>query len=153
MKILMVCLGNICRSPLATGILREQLKKQKIEASVDSAGFEPYHIGDEADERAQSIAKQHGIDLSWHRARLFRKEDFDQYDRIYVMDNNNYQDVIYMARNAEDKKKVDYIMNVVNPGSNEEVPDPYYGGLYKFKEVFNLLESACKIIAEQIKNG
>jgi|WetSurMetagenome_2_1015567.scaffolds.fasta_scaffold389781_1 protein-tyrosine phosphatase len=151
MKILMVCLGNICRSPLATGILRDQFKKLGINGTVDSAGFEPYHIGDNPDERAQDIAKKHGIDISQHTARLFRKEDFDQYDKIYVMDDSNYHDVMYMARNAEDKKKVDYIMNVITPGNNDEVPDPYYGGLYKFEEVYTLLEKACKKIAEDIK--
>lgn len=147
MKILMVCLGNICRSPLAAGILQAEFKKLKIDATVDSAGFEPYHIGDSADDRAQQVAEEHGIDLSAHRARLFRKEDFDNYDRIYVMDDGNYQDVLYMARNADDKKKVDYILNVVNPGKNEIVPDPYYGGLYKFKEVYELLSVACRKIA------
>jgi protein-tyrosine phosphatase len=151
MKILMVCLGNICRSPLATGILRDQFKKNGINGTVDSAGFEPYHNGDNADDRAVGIAKKHGIDISQHSARLFRKDDFDNYDKIYVMDDSNYHDVMYMARSAEDKKKVDYIMNVITPGNNDEVPDPYYGGLYKFEEVYNLLEKACKKIAGDIK--
>jgi protein-tyrosine phosphatase len=147
----MVCLGNICRSPLAMVILRDKFKKMKIEGEVASAGFEPYHNGDTADERAQTIAKQNGLDLSEHRARLFRKDDFDQFDRIYVMDNMNYNDVMFMARNDADKKKVDYIMNMVNPGKNEQIPDPYYGGVFKFKEVFELLEKACSKIAEDSK--
>lgn len=147
----MVCLGNICRSPLACGILKQHLRKLRIDAEVDSAGFEPYHIGDEADERAQKVAGEHGIDLSAHRARLFRKEDFDNYDRIYVMDDTNYQDVMFMARSEADRKKVDYIMNVVNPGKNEAVPDPYYGGYFKFKEVYELLDQACLGISESIK--
>jgi protein-tyrosine phosphatase len=151
MKILMVCLGNICRSPLAAGLLREKLSMCNIDGTVDSAGFEPYHNGDTADDRAQQVAKKHGIDLSTHRARLFRKSDFDTYDKIYVMDDGNYRDVLYMARNEEDKKKVDYIMNEVDPGKNLHVPDPYYGGLFQFEEVFQLLDQACtKIIARYI---
>ena len=110
MKVLMVCLGNICRSPLAAGILNEFFKRGNIHATADSAGFEPYHIGEHADERALSIANDYGIDISSHRARLFRREDFDIYDRIFVMDSSNYHDVIYLARNENDIKKVDYII-------------------------------------------
>jgi protein-tyrosine phosphatase len=151
MKILMVCLGNICRSPLAMGILRDKLKNAGVEATVDSAGFEPYHNGDPPDERAQDIARKHHIDISQNRARLFRKEDFDLYDKIYVMDSSIYKDVKYLARNEDDIKKLDYIMNAVNPGSNEIVPDPYYGGLYQFEQVFDMLERACSSIAESLK--
>jgi protein-tyrosine phosphatase len=151
MKILMVCLGNICRSPLAEGILRHQLKKRNIEIIVDSVGFEPYHVGDQPDKRAREIAMQNGIDISDHRARLFRKDDFDDFDRIFVMDDGNYRDVISMARNEKDKRKVDYILNVINPGINEEVPDPYYGGTNQFRTVYSLLEAACIKIAESIQ--
>ena len=151
MKVLMVCLGNICRSPIAMAILRDKFKKMNIEGEVQSAGFEPYHNGDPADDRAMAIVKEHGLDLSDHTARLFRKDDFDQFDLIYVMDNTNYQDVMFMARNEEDKKKVRYIMNEVHPGKNQQVPDPYYGGAYKFKEVYDLLEQACQKIAESAK--
>lgn len=147
----MVCLGNICRSPLAAGILKYQLNKLNINGSVDSAGFEPYHNGEPADDRAQDIAKKHNIDISDHRARLFRKGDFDEYDHIYVMDESNYKDVMFMVRNDADKSKVDYIMNVINPGKNEVVPDPYYGGLYQFQEIYEMLEKACKKIAENYK--
>ncbi len=144
----MVCLGNICRSPLAAGILRQRFVENNIEGMVDSAGFEPYHIGDTADERSVLVARKHGIDLSAHRARLFRKDDFETYDKIYVMDDNNYRDVMYTVRTESDKKKVDYILNEVHPGKNLPVPDPYYGGIFKFEEVYNLLDAACnKIIA------
>lgn len=149
MKILMVCLGNICRSPLAAGLLNREFKTFSVEGVVDSAGFEPYHIGDNADQRAIDVAKKHGIDLTAHRARLFRKEDFDNYDFIYVMDDLNYRDVSFVARNENDLKKVDYILNVITPGENDVVPDPYYGGAYKFEETFTLLEKACKKIAKK----
>lgn len=149
MKVLMVCLGNICRSPLAAGILKSKFSSLGLEGTVDSAGFEPYHIGDNADPRALEVAKRHGIDLSSHKARLFRKDDFDNFDKIYVMDDLNYRDVRFMARNEADMKKVDYILNVLNPKSNEKVPDPYYGGNYKFEEVFDMLEKACSVIAEK----
>ena len=151
MNVLMVCLGNICRSPLAEGLLKAKFKKAKIDGRVDSAGFEPYHIGDNADERAMQVAKKHGIDLSGHTARLFRKDDFDQYDKIYVMDDGNYRDVMYMARNDDDRKKVDYILNEVTPGNNDEVPDPYYGGIYKFEEVYEMLSGACDKIIEHYR--
>jgi protein-tyrosine phosphatase len=147
MKILMVCLGNICRSPLAAGLLREKMRLSNFSGTVDSAGFEPYHNGDNADDRAIQVAQKHGIDLTSHRARLFRKDDFDTYDKIYVMDDGNFRDVMYMARTESDKQKVDYILNEVSPGKNEQVPDPYYGGYFKFEEVYELLEAACdKII-------
>lgn len=146
----MVCLGNICRSPLAKAILMAKFEEMGIEGVVDSAGFEPYHIGDKADERAQEVARQNGLDISSHRARLFRKEDFDNFDRIYVMDSSNYRDVKYMARNEEDRNKIDYILNALEKG-NKEVPDPYYGGIYQFREVFALLTKACTKIAENLK--
>jgi protein-tyrosine phosphatase len=151
MKILMVCLGNICRSPLAEGILKHHFKELHIEATVDSVGFEPYHVGDQPDKRAQEIARQNGIDISGHTARLFRKEDFDNFDRIFVMDDGNYRDVISMARSEKDKRKVDYILNLINPGINEEVPDPYYGGTNQFRAVFSLLDAACRKIAQTVK--
>jgi protein-tyrosine phosphatase len=153
MKILMVCLGNICRSPLAEGILRQQLNKLNINATVDSVGFEPYHVGDQPDWRAREVAQKHGIDISGHRARLFRKDDFDHFDWIYVMDSGNYQDVMSMAHSDADKKKVDYILNAADPGSNDEVPDPYYGGKAQFEAVYHLLEEACTKIAQRMQGN
>jgi protein-tyrosine phosphatase len=151
MRIIMLCHGNICRSPLAMGILRKKLSENNIEAVVDSAGFEPYHIGDHADERAIQVAKKHGIDLSDHIARLFRRDDFDNNDYIFVMDRGNHRDALYMARNDSDKARVDYIMNLVHPATNAEVPDPYYGGLYNFEEVYSLLDQACDKLIDKIK--
>lgn len=150
-KVLMVCLGNICRSPLAAGVLRKKLAERNIEAEVESAGFEPYHIGDGPDERTVQIAKKYDIDISKHSMRLFKAEDFDYYDKIYVMDQRNLRDVHFLARNDEDKSKVDYLMNAVEPGKNQIVPDPYYGDISDFEYAFELMEKACEGIAESLK--
>jgi protein-tyrosine phosphatase len=153
MKILMVCLGNICRSPMAEGIMREKIKKYKLSAEVDSAGFEAFHTGDAPDFRAIKTTKKQGIDISAQRSRLFRKTDFELFDRIYVMDSGNYNDVKSMAQKPGQMEKVDYILNVLYPGSNKAVPDPYYGGEDGFEKVFQLLDSATEQIAKQLKNG
>ncbi|MCX6283533.1 MAG: low molecular weight phosphotyrosine protein phosphatase [Bacteroidetes bacterium] len=100
MKILFVCTGNICRSPMAEGILRSKLRKDGIQAETDSCGFESFHIGDHPDNRAQSVCRKNGIDISGHVARLFRKQDFDNFDRIYVMDASHYYNLSRMARSA-----------------------------------------------------
>ena len=151
MKILMVCLGNICRSPMAEGILKHELSKRNLnDIEVDSAGFEPFHEGDRPDQRGMATMKKHGIDISSIRSRLFKVEDFDEFDKIYVMDHNNYKDVIRMARDENDKKKVDLLLNQIQPGSNAVVPDPYYGGDEGFDSVFNLLSNACEKIVDKI---
>ena len=151
-SILFVCLGNICRSPLAKGIVEQKLKSYKLNLRVDSAGFESFHIGDPADPRAVAIAKANGIDLSSHRARLFSTSDFDKFDKIFVMDLHNYRDVMYFARNDEDKAKVDYLMNILKPGRNQTVPDPYYGDIDGFEKVFKLISESADKIIELIKN-
>lgn len=150
MKILMVCLGNICRSPLAEGILRHKLEQRNIPAIVDSAGTSNYHEGLCPDERSIENAKSHGIDISNLCSRPFTEEDFDKFDHIYVMDSSNYNNVLSLARNDNDRKKVDLILNVVEPGKNNSVPDPYFGGKQGFENVYNLLDQACEIIAERL---
>lgn len=152
MKILFVCLGNICRSPLAEGILKDKIRKAGLDAEVDSAGFESFHVGDAADPRSADIAGKNGISLDGHVARKFTTRDFDHYDRIYVMDRYNYQDVMSVARNETDSSKVDFILNLSHPGENREVPDPYYGGKDGFEKVFRMLDSACNILADEIGN-
>jgi protein-tyrosine phosphatase len=147
MKVLFVCTGNICRSPLAEGILREKFRSYGIKGFVDSAGFESFHLGDMPDERARKVARDHGINISDHAARLFTVIDFDRFDRIYVMDNWHYQNVMRLARNDEDRAKVDFTMNVVNPAKNLPVPDPYYDGSGAFERVYLMLDSACEKIA------
>ena len=150
MKILFVCLGNICRSPLAEGIMKEKIRIYNLDAVVDSCGFESYHVGEGADPRSCDIAAKNGISLDRHSARRFRISDFDEFDKIYVMDSNNYYDVKSVARNQADIEKVDFILNEIKPGSNEPVPDPYYGGKDGFRNIYNMLDEACEVIANKI---
>ena len=147
-KILMVCLGNICRSPLAEGIMRVKLSKDFI---VDSAGTGGWHAGELPDKRSISTAKNRGLDITSQRARQFKISDFDTFDYIYVMDNSNYKDVIALAPNEEAKSKVKLILNEIFPGENVDVPDPYYGGQDGFENVFNMLNEACDVIAGKLK--
>jgi len=153
MKILMVCLGNICRSPMAEGLMRAKIKKYNMSAEVDSAGFEPFHTGDAPDFRAIKVMKQHGIDISGQQSRLFRKSDFDVFDRIYVMDSGNFSDVQSVSRDQDQMLKVDYILNVTHPGSKKPVPDPYYGSNDGFETTYQLLDAATEKIAIELKNG
>lgn len=151
MKILIVCHGNICRSPMGEGILRNKIEKARINnIIVESAGFEAYHNGDEPDTRALSTMKKHGIDISNKRARLFKVTDFDEFDHIYFMDENNHNFIKSFARNQNDLAKTDFIMNTVYHQQNIAVPDPYYGGNLGFENVYNLLDSACNKIIETI---
>ena len=149
MKILMVCLGNICRSPLAEGILQSKVDEHKIK--VDSAGTAGYHVGNLPDSRSIDVAKKHGIDISHQRCRKFKVEDFDIYATIYVMDQGNYQEVKSLARDKHDVKKIKMILNEVHPDLNQSVPDPYFGGDAGFENVFEMLDEACEIIASKIK--
>jgi len=152
MNILFVCTGNICRSPLAEGILRQKLTEMGLDNKVDSCGFESFHIGDHPDARAQKIASLKGIDISEHRARLFRREDFERYDRIYVMDSSHYHRVMQLAGNEKERQKVDFLMNVLYPGKNIPVPDPWYDDLKAFDRVFTLMEPACEKIASDLRD-
>jgi protein-tyrosine phosphatase len=146
-KILMVCLGNICRSPLAEGILRDKVNKAGLHlVHVDSAGTAPYHIGENPDKRSILNAHKHGIDISGHVGRQLNRDDFYTYDRIYVMDESNYVNAIELAGDAPEKGKVKLILDELNPGSGQSVPDPYYGGEDGFEEVFQLLDKACQVI-------
>lgn len=148
----MVCLGNICRSPLAEGILKSKVFNFKT--LVDSAGTAAYHVGDRPDRRSIDIAKAHDIDISEQRARKFSVKDFDDFDYIYVMDNSNYEIVVALARNEEDKMKVRLILNEIFPNENLDVPDPYYDGEFGFKNVYNMLDEVCDIIAKKMNpNG
>ncbi len=150
-KILMVCLGNICRSPLAEGIMQHKIEEKGLNATVDSAGTAAYHIGEPADRRSVLTAKKHGIDITKLRGRQFEVSDFDEFDLIYVMDESNYENLKIMARNDADMAKVDYIMNMVSPGENKIVPDPYYGGDMGFENVYNLLDAAAEEITKKLE--
>lgn len=148
-KVLMVCLGNICRSPLAEGILKQ--KTSRLNIFVDSAGTSNYHVGDPPDERSVQIARKYGIDITSQRGRQFQVSDFDEFDLIFAMDKSNYYDILSLARNEGDKNKVELILNLLNPGENMDVPDPYYGGSKGFENVYKMLNDACDILADRIE--
>lgn len=150
MKILMVCLGNICRSPLAEGIMKTKAKKYQLELEVDSAGTAAYHAGELPDPRSMEVAAKNGIDLSDQRARKFQTADFDRFDKIFAMDRYNFSDLAAKARNGNDMGKIEMILNKTNPGETRDVPDPYYGGKNGFDSVYKMLDDACEVIAREI---
>lgn len=146
-KVLMVCLGNICRSPLAEGIL-----KSKVDANavlVDSSGTAGYHIGNPPDKRSIAVAQKHLLDISAQKCRQFSQNDFKEFDLIYAMDKNNFINILSLANTEKDKKKVRLLLDEVNLGINE-VPDPYYGGVDGFEEVYQMINSACEAIAKKL---
>lgn len=147
-KVVMVCLGNICRSPLAEGILQSKVDKNVF---VDSAGTANYHVGEMPDKRSIAVAKKHGIDISNQRCKHFTSKHFDEFDYIYVMDKSNYENVIKLAPNVSAKQKVKLILNELTPNENLEVPDPYYGGDDGFEDVFQMLDKACDVIVGKLK--
>jgi protein-tyrosine phosphatase len=148
MKIVMVCLGNICRSPLAEGILTSKAAEKGLPWQVDSAGTSAYHIGEKPDSRSVLVAQKNGIDISKQRARQFMVSDFDRFDLIYAMDTSNYNKIRRLARNDADKNKVLLILNEVYPNENRAVPDPYWDN-DGFTKVFYMLEEACANIVEK----
>lgn len=155
MKILMVCLGNICRSPMAQGILENKLQQEGLENEVlvDSAGTSDFHIGDPPDHRATSKSKEHGVEIDSYRGRQFVQADFDEFDRIFAMDFSNYENILQLSRGNEDEQKVEMILNLLHKGENRSVPDPYFGGEQGFEDVYQLLNAACDILMDQIKSG
>ncbi len=142
MKVLMVCLGNICRSPLAEGILKHKAKEKGLDWVVESAGTGAWHIDEKPDRRSMKEAKKNGIDISDQRAKQFSTYDFEVYDTIYVMDSSNYRDVIKQATSAEEEAKVKLIMNELYPDENRAVPDPYWD-TDGFSKVYQMLDEAC----------
>lgn len=143
----MVCLGNICRSPLAEGILRSKLSNNFI---VDSAGTGGWHAGELPDKRSIEIANKNRLDITNQRARKFTKNDFADFDIIYAMDNSNLKDILQLAPNENAKSKVHLILNELYPNENKDVPDPYYGQNDGFEKVYNMLDEACSNIAKKI---
>ncbi|MGM0634512.1 MAG: low molecular weight protein-tyrosine-phosphatase [Bacteroidota bacterium] len=147
-KVLMVCLGNICRSPLAEGIFKSKVEDHKIQ--VDSAGTANYHVGESPDPRSIEIARANGIDISQQKGRQFTQKDFKDFDYIFAMDQSNYDNIIALAETESDKNKVDLILNQLTPDENLEVPDPYYGGKDGFKNVFQMLDKATNVLKEKL---
>ena len=143
-KILMVCLGNICRSPLAEGLLASKLPQENF--IVDSAGTGNWHVGKPPDERSIAVAKKNGLDISRQKGRHFSTADFDLYDHIYVMDSSNYNDVMAAAKNDAHKQKVKLLLEELFPGENVDVPDPYYGMQNGFDTVYAMLEDRKSVV-------
>jgi protein-tyrosine phosphatase len=154
MRILLVCQGNICRSPMAEGILQKKLKDNHLDetVSVDSCGFDKYHLDEPPHYMAIRTAKKHGIEIEHQRQRLFSSDDFDNFDKIYVMDKMNYFRVQETARSIEDMNKVDYIRNFLSPFQNKSVPDPWGGTEKDYEYAFKLIDEACDVIIKRIKN-
>lgn len=149
MKILMVCLGNICRSPLAEGILQNIINRRKLPWKVDSAGTSGYHAGSPPDIRSIEIAQKYNISIDAQRSRKFHYTDFEQFDKILVMDSENYSNIVQMAESDEERAKVELIMNYAYPAKNMQVPDPYYDRIDGFDKVFNMLQLAAEKFVEK----
>lgn len=147
MNILMVCLGNICRSPLAEGIMKTKLPEDFL---VDSAGTISLHEGEHPDKRAIKTAANHDIDISKQRSRPITRADFETFDKIYCMDIDVYEDVVSKAKNEEERQKVSLFLEVLGDHRNAEVPDPYWGDMNDFENVFQLLDKGCNEIKNQI---
>ncbi|MEL6656205.1 MAG: low molecular weight protein-tyrosine-phosphatase [Bacteroidota bacterium] len=146
MKILMVCLGNICRSPLAEGILQAKAQTHNLPWQVDSAGTGAYHVGEQPDPRSQAVAHKYGLDISTQRARQFKASDFDRFDLIFAMDSRNYQNILRLAKDEEQRERVKLILEFT--GSHERnVPDPYWDD-NGFEHVYQLLDTACERIVD-----
>ena len=146
MKILMVCLGNICRSPLAEGLLKAKIEEKGLDWHIDSAGTGAWHIGEPPDPRSVEIAKANGIDITDQRARKFRGYDLEEFDLILAMDSSNFMSIMRQANDQEEKDKVKMILNFSHPDRNLNVPDPYYND--GFEQVFQMLDKACEDIIE-----
>ncbi len=144
----MVCLGNICRSPLAEGILKSKINTDSV--FVDSAGTGDWHVGQLPDSRSIEVAKIHDIDLTNQRGRQFTQKDFSEFDYIFVMDNSNKENVLQLAQNTSEIEKVQLILDEIFPFENVDVPDPYYGGEQGFEGVYQMLDKACDEIVKRL---
>ena len=152
MRVLMVCLGNICRSPLAEGILQEKVNKAGLNWVVDSAGTNHYHTGDPPHPLSQKVALANGIDITQQRARRFTTEDLNQFDKIYALAGDVLKDIQRITGSKFDSSKVDLLLNEQYPDKNLDVPDPYYGGEPDFHEVFELLDQVCDQLILKYQN-
>ncbi len=145
----MVCLGNICRSPLAEGILQHKAKAAGLNWKVDSAGTNGYHIGEAPHKLSQKVAELNGIDICQQRARQFVKEDIDRYDKLFAMADDVLEEMETIAKEKWDASKADLFLNELYPGENRSVPDPWYGTEPGFHEVYKIIDEACNAIIEK----
>lgn len=152
MKILVVCLGNICRSPIAEGLLRHKVQQHGLNWQVDSAGINSYHTGEAPHRHSQKVCLMNGVDISGQRARRFSAADFERYDIIYAMADDVYEEIRRMGGKHADMDKVVYFLNELEPGSNGSVPDPWYGNEDGYLPVYELIDRTCDAIIEKYKN-
>lgn len=152
-RILFVCLGNICRSPMAEGIFRHKAEEFGLDVEFDSCGTGGWHVGEAPDARARQCAKSYGVDISKLRARQFSSEDFDRFDMIFAMDTSNYRDIVSLAKKEHHKSKVRLMLDEIYPDENRSVPDPYYGGAQGFDHVFDLLSQAAERVLGKLNRG
>jgi protein-tyrosine phosphatase len=151
MKILMVCLGNICRSPLAEGILKEKAAKAGLKWTIESAGTNGYHDGEAPHRLSQKVAKLNGIEICDQRSRKITADDFSNFDKIYAMSSDVIDEMKWIAKKKYDPSKVDLLMNELKPGKNLDVPDPWYGPEPGYHSVYKMIEEACDAIVERYK--
>lgn len=149
MKILMVCIGNICRSPMAEGIMQNMINEQNLPWYIDSAGTTSFHVGEAPHTFSQKVAREHEINISKQRARQFEKEDFEKFDKIYAMEKEVYEEITRMTNKPEEINKVDLLLNESYPNKDKSVPDPWYGGEAGFHEAWKLISDACNKIIEK----
>lgn len=147
----MVCLGNICRSPIADGLLRKKVKEQGLDVEVDSAGTIALHQGEAPDSRMVETARKNGTDISFLRARQFKVEDFENFDYIFSMDFSNQKNILSLARNEEDRNKVHMLLGDLTDQEEASVPDPYYGTQKDFEHVYELVDHATDMLIEKLK--
>jgi protein-tyrosine phosphatase len=151
MKILMVCLGNICRSPIAEGLMRQKIHSAGLDWEVASSGTESYHVGSAPHRHSQDICTRFGVDIAHQRAQQFKAKDFEQYDKIYALATDVYNEIKRIGGKNADMSKVDLLLNELTPGRNESVPDPYYGGPEGYIFVYDIINSACEAIINKYK--
>jgi protein-tyrosine phosphatase len=151
MRILMVCLGNICRSPIAEGIMRAKIEEHGLGWTVSSAGTESMHVGEPPHRYSQKVCQVNGIDISLQRAKKITSTDLENYDKIYAMANDVFNDIVRLADNSRHLKKVDYFLNELKPNSYDSVPDPWYGDEDGFLPVYQLIEETCEAIIKKYK--
>ncbi|HLP22014.1 MAG TPA: low molecular weight protein-tyrosine-phosphatase [Chitinophagales bacterium] len=149
MKILMVCLGNICRSPIAHGLLQHKVEKLGLDWEIDSAGTSDWHKGELPNENSIKVMGRYGIDINYQRSRPIERKDLEYYDVIYVMDASNHETVVTMAKSEAEIAKVLYIMNEVEPGKNQKVPDPWSLTEQHYEDVYLMLDKATDKIIEK----